>query len=596
MYQPMRTKLKPLALSLTSSLKSSLKLSLSLGLALTLNACTSTTPNSHSEPTQNLDHYLSRSVQDEVFYFVLPDRFYNGDSSNDNGSKTLKISQGGFKPDFKGGYHGGDVPGLEQKLDYIQDMGVTAIWLTPILRNQAVQNGVSGYHGYWVLDFTQIDPHLGTNADLKSFIDAAHAKNIKVYFDIITNHTADVIKFKECHGEDGLGWSADDNKCPYKTLAQVKAGDKYTTVIPKGSKDVKFPAWLNDPKYYHNQGDTSFVGEDSIYGDFFGLDDIDTDSPEVVSGMIDIFNNIVSEFKPDGFRVDTVKHVNMEFWQQFSPAVTAHAKSIGIPNFFMFGEVYSGDSDVLSSYTTTGKLPSVLDFGFQGAVYDAIVAGKSNHSLKNLFANDYKYNDSDSNANQLLNFIGNHDMGRIGYFLSNPEFNWSEEQKLKRTKLAHALMFFARGIPVIYYGDEQGFTGNGGDHLARQDMMPSLVAEFNQDDLIGTDKTTADDNFDQSHVLYQAFKSYADLYQSHKALRQGEHKTLFASKDAGIYAFSRTLDDQSYYLVFNTAKQSKKFKLPPGLTLVGGNSESSPTQSSTNPIEVSDLSFAIYRW
>lgn len=575
----------------TQSLKKAIK-PIALSIVLALSACTSIKNNSIEHISDVDNNYLTRPVQDDVFYFVLPDRFNNGDTSNDNGSKAIKISQGGFKPEFMGGYHGGDIPGLEQKLDYIQNMGVTAIWLTPILRNQAVQNGVSGYHGYWVLDFTEIDPHLGSNADLKSFIDSAHDRGIKVFFDIITNHTADVIKFKECHGEDGMGWSADNKKCPYKTLAQIRAGDTYTTIIPEGSENVKVPAWLNDPKYYHNQGDTSFEGENSLYGDFFGLDDVDTDSPEVVAGMIDIFNNIVSQFKPDGFRVDTVKHVNMEFWQQFSPPVIAHAKSIGIPNFFMFGEVYSGDSDVLSSYTTTGKLSSVLDFGFQGSVYDAIVANKGTKSLENLFANDYKYNDNDSNANDLLNFIGNHDMGRIGYFLSNPEFNYTNEQKFERSKLAHALMYFARGIPVVYYGDEQGFTGTGGDHLARQDMMPSKVPEFIDDKSIGSDKTPKADNFDTTHPLYSAFKTYAKIYAAHKPLRQGIHKTLFADDKPGIYAFSRTLDDQVYYGVFNTANNESSVKLEGDLELIYSSGES---KLSYGEVKVSAIDFALYR-
>ena len=319
-----------------------------------------------------------------------------------------------------------------------------------------------------------------------------------------------------------------------------------------------------------------------------------TDDPQVVDGMIDIFKNIVSQFKPDGFRVDTVKHVNMEFWQQFTPPVTEHARAIGIPNFIMFGEVYSGDSDVLSSYTTTGKLPSVLDFGFQGAVYDAIIANKGTKSLERLFANDYKYNDSDSHANQLLNFIGNHDMGRIGYFLDNKEFNYSEADKIKRSKLAHALMYFARGVPVIYYGDEQGFNGTGGDHLSRQDMMPSLVPEFNDDDLLGTDKTTADDNFDKSHDIYKAFKSYADVYHQHRGLRYGEHKTLFADDKPGIYAFTRTLDGETYYVVFNTAACQKSFNPPEGKKLQAVY-QSGDGSVKHGTVRVDGVSFGIYK-
>lgn len=565
----------------------------SLSFALLLAGCTATEPASTTATSSA--SYLDRTVQDEVFYFVLPDRFHNGDSSNDHGSKTIEISKGGFDKSRKSWYHGGDVRGLMEKLDYIQGMGATAIWLTPILRNQAIQGEDTGYHGYWVLDFTEIDPHLGSNDDLKAFIDAAHAKGMKVYFDIITNHTADVIKLKQCHGEDGSGWSSSANPCPYKSLAQKAAGDAYTTVIPKGSEFVKSPAWLNDPRYYHSQGDSTFEGENSLYGDFFGLDDIDTDNPLVVKGMIEIFSNIVTQFKPDGFRVDTVKHVNMEFWSEFSPAVIKHAQSVGIPNFIMFGEVYSGDPDILSSYTTTGNLPSVLDFGFQGAVYDSIVANKGTAALKRLFDNDYKYQDHDSDANQLLNFIGNHDMGRIGYFLANKDFNYTKDEKLKRSRLAHALMFFARGVPVIYYGDEQGFTGDGGDHGARQDMMPSKVASYIDDIQLGTDKTPKADNFDTNHVLYRDFKAFADIYQQNKGLRYGEHKTFYADDKPGIYGFTRKLKEGSehFTVLFNTSTEAKSLDLPEnGYEVVYSNSGSA---LEGNNATVAGLDFVIYK-
>ncbi len=576
-----------------------------LGLALALAGCSSVNhlPQTADNPTSYQADYLKRNVQDDVFYFVLPDRFHNGDPENDQGSTIKTISYGGFDNTNKGNYHGGDIRGLEQKLDYIQDMGVTAIWLTPILRNQAMQAGVSGYHGYWVLDFTEIDPHLGSNADLKSFIDAAHDRGLKVFFDIITNHTADVIKYTECHGEDGAGWSTQSDPCPYKSLAQIATGDRYTTVLPKGAEQVKSPAWLNDPKYYHNQGDTSFVGENSVYGDFFGLDDVDTDNPEVVKGMVDIFNNLVTEFKPDGFRVDTVKHVNMAFWTQFSPAVIAHAKAEGIPNFFMFGEVYDGNADILSSFTTEGNLPSVLDFGFQGAVYQSLVANEGTRSLEALFSRDSKYHDQDSTADQLLNFIGNHDMGRFGFHLNDKHPNMSDEEKTKRSQLAHALMFFARGIPVIYYGDEQGFVGDGGDHDARQDMMPSKVASFNDDKLMATTKTTADDNFDRNHPLYQTMKRYADIYRENHGLRYGKHQTFFADDKPGIYGFTRTVENsgEKYVIAFNTANDSKAVALPTGnadYELVyseSGAGVEGNGDDASKILTVPGLSFVIYR-
>ena len=138
---------------------------------------------------------------DEQFYFVMTDRFANGDTSNDTGGLTGDRLATGFDPTDKGFYNGGDLAGLREQLDYIEGLGTTAIWLTPSFKNRPVQgegaNASAGYHGYWITDFTQIDPHLGTNAELEALIADAHAAGIKVYFDIITNHTADVIDYAE---------------------------------------------------------------------------------------------------------------------------------------------------------------------------------------------------------------------------------------------------------------------------------------------------------------------------------------------------------------------------------------------------------------
>jgi glycosidase len=546
----------------------------------------------------DLPHYLNRNIQDEVFYFVMPDRFYNGDTENDQGSKTDEISAGGFDKADHGMYHGGDIQGLEAKLHYIKNMGVSAIWLTPIMRNQAVQGDSSGYHGYWILDFTEIDPHLGTNDDLKNFIAAAHKENIKVFFDIITNHTADVIKYVECHGEDGLQYlMAGTDGCVYKSLAQVAAGDTYQAIIPTGQENIKTPAWLNDKKYYHNQGDTTYEGENSIYGDFSGLDDIDTNSPEVVKGMTEIFKNVISEFKPDGFRIDTVKHVNMEFWAEFSPALVNHAKEIGIPEFFMFGEVYSGNSKELSSFTTEGKMQSVLDFSMQFALQDTLIKQQGTHKLAELFERDHYYNDSDSNANQLLNFTGNHDMGRFAGMLKQSKLNYTGAEMVQRTLLAHAMVYFMRGVPIVYYGDEQGFVGDGGDKGSRQDMMPSMVKSYNDDDLLANTKTTAADNFDQNHLFYQTFAEYADVLYQYPALRFGEQQILYSQDTPGIFAISRTVKDGAQMVVvFNTAKTAQSVELD--ITL--SNSQklypaSKADDLVTETLSVPALSFAIYQ-
>ncbi len=226
--------------------------------------------------------YRARLPEDEVIYFLLPDRFENGDASNDKGGLKGDRLTTGFDPTAKGFFHGGDLKGLTKRLDYIQGMGATAVWLSPIFKNKAVQGPKgqesAGYHGYWVTDFTRVDPHLGTDADFKAFVDAAHARGMKVYMDIIANHTADVLYPRECEGK---------GECPYRSIADYpyqrrgglggaaintgfdgrdfsKLNDPnyaYTVTVKPSEKSIKVPAWLNDPIYYHNRGDTTFKGE-----------------------------------------------------------------------------------------------------------------------------------------------------------------------------------------------------------------------------------------------------------------------------------------------------------------------------------------------
>ncbi|PSJ47533.1 hypothetical protein C7H85_01475 [Zobellella endophytica] len=346
-------------------------------LAMALGAIMATPVLADTQPRTLFDS-PRHGIEDEVFYFVLPDRFHDGNPDNNQGDPNDSHAFGGYDPADKGMFHGGDIAGLQQKLDYLEGLGITAIWLTPILKNKAVQGDSAGYHGYWILDFTRLDPHFGNNEEMKAFIAAAHERGIKVFFDIIVNHTADVIKYRECHREDGAHLPGLD-RCDYRSRERVAAGEGYTPLIPAGEERGKVPAWLNDPRFYHNQGDSSFSGEDSLYGDFFGLDDLDPGNPELVAGMIDIFTELIDEWSPDGFHLDTVKHVDADFWRAFAPAVLRHARDdAGIAHFTMLGEVFSSDPRELSFYTRSAGLPTVLDFGFQAAAGGAL-AGQGGH-------------------------------------------------------------------------------------------------------------------------------------------------------------------------------------------------------------------------
>jgi len=521
-----------------------------------------------------------------------------------------------------GFYNGGDLKGLLDRIEYIRNLGTTSIWLTPSFKNKAVQpeDNSAGYHGYWVTDFTQIDPHLGTNAELRALVDAAHARGMKVYFDIITNHTADVIGFQE--GARPVYVPKDVE--PYRTASGTPFDDRdyagtnsfppldpatsfpYTPVLAPGEENLKVPGWLNDVTLYHNRGNTTFVDEDSYYGDFFGLDDLFTEHPTVVNGMIEIYKTWIRDMGIDGFRIDTMKHVNDEFWQRFGPEVLAYARSQGKTEFFMFGEVFDTTRPFTSQYTTRNRMQAVLDFPFQDAARKFASQSQPTSQLGTFFRDDDWYTDADSNVYQLPTFLGNHDMGRIGYFLKKDNAGAPESELLARDQLAHELMYFSRGNPVIYYGDEQGFTGDdpGGDQAARQSMFASQVPEYRNDDLLGTDRTHAQDNFNPGHVLYQKIDQLATLTRAYPALRNGAHQHRYASDGAGIYAFSRLLhgEQREYVVVLNNSESAKSAAIPTyvangAFTKIYGPGPQQLTSDGDRllPVTVPALSSVVYR-
>ncbi|MEV0429158.1 pullulanase-type alpha-1,6-glucosidase [Micromonospora sp. NPDC050495] len=510
-------------------------------------------------------------AQAEQFYFVLPDRFANGDRRNDTGGLSGGRLATGLDPTDKGFYHGGDLNGVIDKLDYIQGLGTTAIWLAPIFKNRPVQGAgadvSAGYHGYWITDFTQVDPHFGTNAELKKLVDLAHRRGIKVYLDIIANHTADVIRYAEdkygyvdkktAPYTDAQGRAFEDRNYADGTRAFPRVGTgsfPYTpTFASPADAKAKVPAWLNDPTMYHNRGDSTFAGENSEYGDFYGLDDLWTERPEVVRGMTDIYAQWIGRAGVDGFRLDTVKHTNLDFWPQFTRGINAAAARAGKPDFFMFGEVYSADQEIESTYVRRGGLPATLDFSFQEAARGYAAADGSAKALADVYARDDLYAARNTDANRLTTFLGNHDMGRIGSFIAAT--GGDDAAQLNRDQLAHQLMFLTRGQPVVYSGDEQGFTGPGGDKDARQDMFASKTADYLDDDLIGTTRTHAADQYDTGHPLYRTIAELGRLRQAHPALRDGIQVTRYAADGPGVFAFSRIQPAQrtEYVVAVNNA-------------------------------------------
>ncbi|MFJ5275496.1 pullulanase-type alpha-1,6-glucosidase [Streptomyces parvulus] len=517
-------------------------------------------------------HDLTR----EQFYFVLPDRFANGDPRNDRGGLTGTRTATGYDPTDKGFYQGGDLKGLTDRLDYIKGMGTTAIWMAPIFKNQPVQgtgeNASAGYHGYWITDFTQVDPHFGTNQDLRNLVSKAHAKGMKVFFDVITNHTADVVDYEEKSYDylskgafpyltkDGEPFDDADYADGSRRFPRVDSGTfPRTPTVPAAKRNLKVPSWLNDPAMYHNRGDSTWAGESTTYGDFSGLDDLWTERPEVVEGMEKIYQRWVKDFAIDGFRIDTVKHVNMEFWTQWATALDAYAAKRGRDDFFMFGEVYSADTSVTSPYVTEGRLDSTLDFPFQDAARAYASQGGSARKLAAVFGDDYKYTTDKANAYEQVTFLGNHDMGRFGTFLKQDDPRATDAELLRKARLANELMFLSRGNPVVYYGDEQGFTGAGGDKDARQPMFASRTADYLDDDQLGTDRTHAEAAYDPSAPLYRRISALAALRKAHPALADGVQTERYAADGTGVYAFSRTdaARGTEYVVALNNADEAR---------------------------------------
>lgn len=575
--------------------------------------------------------FRSRPPEGEIVYFLLPDRFENGDTTNDRGGLAGDRLTTGFDATAKGFYHGGDLTGLKARLDYIESLGATAIWLGPVYRNKPVQGAPgdesAGYHGYWIIDFTAVDPHFGSDADMRALVEAVHARGMKLYLDIITNHTADVIAYRECP----------DRACPYRSRADypystrgdatgerinegflgdgprhqtaenfaklVRPDFAYTPFVPAAEAAIKVPAWLNDPIWYHNRGGSTFAGESSEMGDFSGLDDLMTENPRVVSGFIEIYGDWIDRFGPDGFRIDTAKHVNPEFWQAFVPAMVERAARRGIPNFHIFGEVFTDraeDVALLARHTRSAGLPSVLDFAFAAAVRDTVAGNAGTDLLTRLFADDVLYEGGAAAALRLPTFVSNHDFGRFAHLVYRLRPEIADDEALRRVALAHAMLLTLRGVPTIYYGDEQGFIGRGGDQSARQDMFPSKVAEYNEARLLGTRATAADSNFDETHPLYRLIAELAALRREYPALRRGPQVVRRDSPEPGMFAVSR-FDPESgreVLIAFNTstgpvAGQVEVEVSTPGFVSLRGSCEPRPTAPGSLRVSLGPLDFAI---
>jgi glycosidase len=471
------------------------------------------------------------SLASQRIYFVMPDRYANGSTDNDTGGLSGPRTRTGFDPTDPAFYHGGDLPGLTEHLQRIKDLGFTALLLTPVVKQDPFENGSASYHGSWGLDFTTVDPHLGSDADFAALVGAAHGLDLKVYLDVVVNHTADVVQlngtsyssvpYRDCHGKRFNPARYVTGRFPCLKAANMPR----VPFVAPASRSLKKPAWLNDPLDYHDRGNIDFGScSDTCFeqGDLDGLDDLFTEKPSVQNGLAQIYAEWITRFHVDGFHVDTAKHVNAAFFRLWVPKIRAAAKAVGIPAFPVFGEVTTNDATDLSYYVRDRGLPQVLDFPFQEAATSyASGASGARGIADRLDADDY-FRTANGVDPAFTTFLGNHEMGRAAQQILSEAPGLSPGELLQHVLLGYDLLYLLRGAPAVLYGDEVGMIGLGGDEQARQDMFPTQVTDWQAQARVGGQPIGKGTSFDVTqNPIETHLRMLSALRDAHPELATG---------------------------------------------------------------------------
>lgn len=332
-----------------------------------------------------------------VIYMTCTDRFFDGNTNNDEGvNKSGSLS-----------YHGGDFAGLEQKLDYLQNLGVNTIWITPIVENVDTDTD-NGYHGYWAKDFTKLNPYLGTEEELESLINALHKRGMKLMVDVVLNHA---------------GYGTEDY---FNSILKDQDGNSISMIRDK---------------------DTTITGDD-VRDSLSNLPDFVTENADVRNQLVKWQTEWMTKYDIDYYRVDTVKHVDATTWAAFKNSLTK-----ANPNFKMIGEYAGAGYANTAGELGTGTMDSLLDFDFNDKA-EAFVTGDIN-SVESFFQSR---NASIDNTATMGGFLSSHDEDSLVDKIVT-EKNLTEEEALKVFKVAAALQLTAKGQAVVYYGEEIGQHG-----------------------------------------------------------------------------------------------------------------------------------------
>ena len=443
-------------------------------------------------------------TRDDVVYLIMPDRFADGDPSN---NMPQGAAPGTFDRKAAKAYHGGDFKGIEDHLPYFKDLGVTTLWLTPIVDNDNVSET---YHGYGAIDLYSVEDHFGTLQQYQRLVAAAHQQGIKVLFDMVPNHVGP--------------------NHPWAT-SQPTPGWLHGTTQNHINTDYDYPP-ITDPhaveKNYRSALDGWFANV---------LPDLAQENPLVAEYLLQNAYWWMETGSLDGFRIDTFPYVPRAFWTNYLQRLETT-----YPNFFAVGEVYNCEPPVVSYFAGghTGfdgidtHLPTTFDFPMNSAIREVVNHGASAKKIVDVLRQDRLY----PHPELLVTFIGNHDMKR---------FVTDADGSTAKLKLGFSLLLTLRGIPQMYSGDEIAMAG-GEDPDNRRDFPGGFPGD-QRNSFTQADRTPEDQD------VYGHVQGLLKLRREHAALREGEQKHVVVSDD--YYLFTRETSGERLLVVFYKGEAPK---------------------------------------
>jgi neopullulanase len=488
-------------------------------------------PLASRAPTAGKFHGLSQS---DVIYLIMPDRFANGDPTNDQPADA-PASHDRANPRA---YHGGDLRGIREHLPYLKDLGVTTLWLTPVLKNGAPQD----YHGYGAVDLYAIDPHLGTINEYQQLVTAAHQQDMKILFDAVVNHVGPNHPWVKnpplpdwFHGTPSQHTNSDT---PLDGPFYGKSNPSSTNDAFEALEDPHAP-----PRFSKNLTQGWFANV---------LPDLNTENPVVAQYLLQ--NSIwwAETSGLDGYRLDTFPYVPRKFWAAWHLALR-HL----YPNLTTIGEVFHPDPSVTSFFAGGQKrydgidsgVTTLFDFPLHFTLRDVLQDRAPAGRIAEILRHDSLYNHPDS----LVTFFGNHDVFRIANDVTNVAGHPQDEaRELKILELAYGLTLTLRGIPQLYYGDEIGMIG-GPDPDNRHDFPGGWSDDFKN-------AFTADGRTPQQQKVFSYVQALLRLRREHPVLAQG--RLWHLASDDSSYVFERDSEEEKLIVAFNNSKLDRRLKIP----------------------------------